>query len=382
MKIVSSKLLILLAAIFLVVAPTLYFFKAVSTPPVITNSESQFDADMKDDINKIKDLKSLTQLDSLFDIFTIETTTWNVNLLIDSVQADNNIKKFFKTFIPRYISLYLDTLENKSWGIKDKNHMQRRLHQMRSVKLLENNRSVAENLSGLDKDFNKLESICESYNDAEKIVNHIKFTSIDNSRILINKVKAFSENKYLMNSDICDAISTYDDKMGNAHYGYIQELITRLRNWLSYSLSDTKSTFKHFNESYESYSSTSIYGINHPKSLGSMRSEANNYMQKAYDEKCILRLDGHSYDYTKTMSSNSISLNVETNHPDGFWISKSPSFCSITKKVSSIEVTPKSNYGNDNQGELTVKAGNKTVTVTLSQEPPRSSISIHSIVQE
>lgn len=377
----SIKLLILAGVIFVLVSVLFAFFRSVSAPPTISSNDNPFDVDMAKDIKKVKDIQSTATLDSLFDTFRAETVLWYQNSLISSAQADGNLGKFIDAFVPAYVSMNKNNLKTKSWGDDERIYIEGRISKMKSFHFL--GASVIEGRPAMMPLLDGLSAICNAYSKVKGIVAHTNYVDMSTSRSRIERIDAFKNNEYLAQSDLSGKMASYKSDLGDAHYDYIKSQYQELTNWEDYSLPYIESIGKRFRDAYSSYTSTNIYGSNHPKDLSDLNSKASALLKEARDEKCYLRVYGKDYDFTLPSMAGGESkfMSVDTNHPDGFTVSNIPGFCDIDENSSSINVSVSSSNPKGNSGTFTVRAGNKSIDVTVIKEAAEGSVTFNSINQ-
>lgn len=383
----SAKIIILISAIVFLAGMTLYLFRLITKPPMAPEPDNQYIAALDEDIDAIDNDLSPSELNWLFRIADNEVMLWQQNKLIGEKTHDKEQENLLQTYIPIYTATTKDRLSssaNGRWGVSERDEITNHISYLRSKKNLSYNNTVVSNYVDLNSELNELEVICNDYNSASNLLNYTNFESLSNSRERINRADEFRNDIYIGNSDLYYRLKNYPDNLGDAHYNYIDNLFSYIRNWRNYSLYTTEDNLDKFKTACDEYSGTAIYGSNHPRSLGSMRSDAEDYMRYAYNEKCSLTVNDYSYNFSYTMESSgrNYTFYVSTDHPDGYKINSIPYFCSLESKNSSsftIHASDNNSSSSRTGYYISVTAGNKEVRINLTQSAVQASASITNV---
>jgi len=371
---ISAKLLILVLALFIVSASIIVFLKTMSIPPTHMEEIDEFSEAIKRDIDTISDTSSQEELDSLYMWIHQELNKWSGNRYLDDTQHDDLMRTFYQKYVPTFVTVMKKKLSHEVWGDKEKAYITNQIASAESVRLKRLNKKVIEDDASLMDKFSELTKICSDYDKAKKLISSSTYIDINDARNRINLVKDYSKDTYVNHSDISSKLMSFPNDIGNSHYDQIYSYYSRIENWNHYTLSQTKDNYSKFEKLVDDYTGTDIYGNTHPKSLNNIMNQAKQYMNYAYDNKCVLKVNGETGSYTTSSwssSSGTYTYNIETDHPDGYSLSNLPSWLSIKERNEKrLSVSYNESYSSySREGFFYVNAGNKSVRINCSQNP-------------
>lgn len=383
---ISAKLLILTLALFIVTASVLYFLKAMTKPPTQMEDIDEFSQAIIMDIEDVTDTLTLEELDSTYVWILTELKKWNKNNYFNDVQYDYYVQQFFNNYVFSFSSVIKRKLSTEKWGVTEKKYILERVSAAQSEILIGQNIAVIDVNSELKTKMKKLLDICSDYEDACRLISYTNFENIDDAKRRVSKANMFANDVYISHSDINTKVSSFPDDIGNSHYDLVTALLKKMADWPYYTLSQTEANYSKFKKIVDDYKNAHIYGNRHPKSMNEFISQAKQYMQEAYDNKCLLTVNDYSGSYNTTTWTNSNGLytyNIYTNHPDGYSVHNLPNWIRVkdkSKEKLSISYDD-NNTGYSRVGYFSIVAGKKTLKVNCTQNAPQNVINITSINQ-
>ena len=364
----STKILILAIALFVVAGSIVYFFRTVTSPPVVSDIDP-IKTDLDQDIVKIDEIKTTGQLDSLFDVFVSEAHLWNKNHLIVKNDAQGYLESFFNKFISVYVNTYHNYLLNHSWNKAQKSKMIDRTAMMRNVKMIEDDDAVLSKLTNVNAVLKDLDVIGSDYDAVDKLRKVTNFVDLGTSEARIQKMNGYRRNKYLSNSDLAHDMNSYAERLGDEHYNTLKQLCDNMKNWRNVSLNSSEAIYNRFKKNWTGYSNTTLYGGHHPQNTDEMKSEMDHLMRDAYDEKCYLTVDGYSSDLSVTFTNagDYMKSKVITNHPNGVSVDNNTNFCYVELADDDLTIKLRDQDYGERHGTVRVRAGNKIIDIAVTK---------------
>ena len=263
--------------------------------------------------------------------------------------------------------------KDRTWPSDERSFLTKRVSELNALSNIDNNNVLASH-SSLKSRIDAITTSCVDYVKAENLLSHSSYTSVYSAQNNIQEADALIEKGSLnLNTALIEELRSYPNKIGDSHLQLIKDLADGIANWRNNSLTTTVSRYERLISETDAYSSNgSIYKGEHPYSVSQIRSNATSNKNQAVEELSTLYVDGYSSDVTRSLSSysGSVTLSISTDYPGGYTLQDTNSqwFSISSKNSSSVTVSYIDNSSYEDRSDyFTVKAGKKSIKVTLNQ---------------
>lgn len=306
--------------------------------------------------------------------------------LITSAEHLNITDMFIVNYSENFVKVCRNVFNDNVWSSDIRNFMIARVSELKSYKD-STNRGLLTHHAELLRKVDEITSTCNDYASAENILAKISYNGISNAKINISKVNSLKKDGRLVSCNrLTNAMNSYADKLGNAHYDRLVYLHNQLGNWQSsyVSLSSILDQYDNFVNVRNEYmdSGASVYGVNHPKSTDNMKENVDEYKKNAIDAKCTLAVDSYSKERNVTWDNNggTYTFYVNTDHPEGYKVTSLSSWFNVSSKnENSFTISYNPNSGSRRTDWFNVEAGTKKVKIIITQSAVKQSVEISSV---
>lgn len=217
---------------------------------------------------------------------------------------------------------------------------------------------------------------CTDYSIAMQILAENYYNGMYFVEKRIKTANQLIHNGYLdLNTVLITELKSYPNTLGDSHMDIIKNMAKKLADWRDCnSLHEILNTFNKLKTEADLYSSNgSVYKGSHPYDISGIVSKATDNKNEAVDELSTLYVDNNSSSTVNKYldsSSGSITLSVNTNHPDGFSLDYTNSkwFSIESKGNDYVTVAYSDNLTNEERSDyFKVIAGHKSIEVILNQ---------------
>ncbi len=317
---------------------------------------------LQDDPLEFEYQKQLLSLRRFYDEKQISDSDYNH-------QVDTFVLCYSEALISKAQKLFKD----RNWPSDERAFLTKRVSELNALSNIDNKNVLANHFS-LKSRIDAITTSCVDYVKAENLLSHASYTSVYSAQNNIQEVDALIEKGSLnLNVTLIEELKRYPNQIGDSHFQLIKNLADGISNWRNNSLMTTVSRYERLISECDAYSSNaSFYKGVHPYSVSQIRSNATSDKNQAIEELSTLYVDGNSSDVTCNLSCNSgiVTFSISTNYPEGYTLQDTSSqwFSIISKNSTSVTVSyiGNSNY-DDRRDYFTVKAGSKSIKVTLNQ---------------
>lgn len=295
--------------------------------------------------------------------------------LISDEEYDQQLDTFVWAYSKAFIYEAHRIFKEREWPENVRNTLVYRAKELNNILTL-SNLKVLSNYEQEENLINGVIRSCADYSIATTLLANHSYNGIKSVKKRIETADQLVHNGYLtFNTTLISELEAYPSVLGDSHMHKIKNMADELADWEdNNSLHEILRIFRDFKSETDLYSSNgSIYKGGHPYDISDIVDSATNNKDEAVDELSTLYVDNNSSStVTKYVdsSSGSITLSVNTNHPDGFSLDYTNSeWFSIESKGSDyVTITYTDNFKNEERNDyFKVIAGHKSIEVTLNQ---------------
>lgn len=384
------KLLILAGALFVVVSVLSFYVNSLMSPPTEMRQANQWAEAVGKDIDRVRKAAGKEQLDSIFQAVTDELVVMTDEKFLTASEYDQWQARFFVAYTQSFLKYSTALFEGSQWPREELHFILANANQL--LALADNtNHPVAEKHADLKKEIESAVQTCTDYDKAENVLKLKNFNGMSTARARIKTAKELLERGRVAHCiAIQSELTLYPDALGDAHYAYLSGILAELKDWDYYTLSSTTNRYTVFSAACKEYEqeARALYGQNHPLALDAMKKTAALYVSQAADAKCTLEVNNSAYDPAEkelSQEGGTLRFSVDTDHPDGYQVTGKPAWGEVENQSgSSFTFAYKANEGTSSRkGLLIVKAGKKTINISLKQlpTPPAPQVTISKIEQ-
>lgn len=306
--------------------------------------------------------------------------------LITSTEHLNITDLFIVNYSNAFVKACRNVFNDDVWADDIRSFMIARISELKSYKDSTDS-SLLANHTELFQKVNEITSTCDDYVSAENVLSETSYSGISNAKANIHKIECLKEEGRLASCHrLVNAMDSYANKLGNAHYDKLVYLHDQMANWQSpyVSLSSIFEKYDNFVNIRNEYinSGACLYGSSHPNLTNDMKDDVDKYKKNAIDAKCRLTVDGYSSERNVVWDNNSdtYTFYVDTDHPEGYRVTTLSDWFNVTSKDGeSFTISYSSNPGSDRTDWFDVEAGVKKVKIKIIQRAIKQSVEISSV---
>lgn len=257
------KVILLLAAVFMVAGSLLFFAKTRMEPPTPSKEENLHEKKAKACVESMLQADNMKTLNKKFYTARQLLGFLGDNKLISTTVADQLMVEMVERYVPAFADNSMKRLSETTWDDKDIKDISSLMAAVKGLKTSDNQLAMEKVSRNTGSQLKNVENVVCMFDSALVLAKGGKYTGWQNAKKRMARADRFARTPILRNNHhLMERLDSFKMRVEESHYDYLVNTLRQLDNYTEYSKEKFDEIYGDFNVelSYYADSAVVVYG--------------------------------------------------------------------------------------------------------------------------